>query len=180
MTNPVLLVSNFDGSLDATTPDGATAWTVDAGTEEYTTGPPQQLELDAADGDLISITPTDRISATSGAMAFWLTRLVDTGTLEDIVECGDDPDDWLRVYVDSDVLTVAWHSGGSLPQSVTVDTTIAVDEPVFVYFQWDGITQAVRVGNSALAVDVRDVITGAWPADLRFEAASGAKYAMVI
>lgn len=29
----VLLVSNFDGSLDAITPSGATAWTVDDGDE---------------------------------------------------------------------------------------------------------------------------------------------------
>ena len=178
MTNPALLVSNFDGSLDATDAGGATTWAVDAGDEQYTAGPPQQLELDAADSDLISITPTAHIDASTGAMAFWLTRLVDTGTLEDIVECGDDPEDWLRVYIDSDQLNVAWYSGGALPQTVIAAATIAVDTPVFVYLEWSGITQAVRLGNAALVVGTRDVITGAWPEDLRFEAASGAKYAI--
>lgn len=178
MTNPVLLVSNFDGSLDATTPSGATTWTVDAGTEEYTTGPPAQLELDAADGDLISITPTGHISASSGAMAFWLTRLVDTGSTEVILECGDSLEDWLRVLVISDHIEISWSQGGSLPQFVASDVTVAVDVPTFVYLQWDAITQGVRVGSEALSVGVRDLSGGTWGDDLRFEAASGAKYAI--
>lgn len=162
--NPTLLVSNFNGDLAAVTPAGATTWTVDAGDAEYTTGPPQQLELDATDSDVISILTAGIIDSTTGAMAFRFTRLTDAGALEPIIEAGENSAgfDHLQIFIDADTLWVAWDSEGALPQTIDTGQTMTVDQTYVIYTYWDGLTFGVSIDNGTPIVASRNVPTGDW------------------
>jgi hypothetical protein len=113
-----------------------------------------------------SISPTGILDPATGSLAFRLTRKIDTGDIEYILNCGTDGDDRLRIYIDTDDrLRVAWDTGGALPQSVVSSSTIAVGTEYLVYTEWDGINIAMSLDAGTLVTGIRDVPLGSWGTD---------------
>lgn len=174
MTNPTNLVSNFAGTLTARTQSSTTSWTVDAGDEEYTTGPPQQFEATGADSDQLSMPTSGVIDSLVGSIAMRFTRLTDTGAgTEPILEAGENTAgyDHLQIFIDGDTLWVAWDSNGALPQTIDTGQTMTVDQTYFIYTYWEDLIFGVSIDNGTPIVAVREVPTGDWGTNpLIFEA----------
>lgn len=104
------------------------------------------------------------ISPNSGSLAFRFTRKLDTGTLEPILEVGENAAgyDHLQIFIDADTLWVAWDSEGALPQTIDTGHTMVVDQEYFIYTYWDGLVFGVSIDNGTPVIANRDVPTGDW------------------
>lgn len=122
-----------------------------------------------------AIDPTGILSPNSGAMAFAFTRGIDTGGIEYIVECGEDPEDWLRIFVDaSDKLNFSFASNGGLPGVVTSVASVPVGTEQIAYIEWSGTSIALGLNGAALVTGTRDPVMDDWDAgDLTLKASAG-------
>lgn len=121
-----------------------------------------------------SIDPTGILDSLTGSLAFRYTRKLDTGTLEPILECGENNAgcDHLQMFIDSDTLWVAWDSEGALPVTIDTGQTIAVDTEYFIYTYWDDLVFGISIDNGTPIVSTREVPTGDWGSNpLTLEAA---------
>lgn len=111
-----------------------------------------------------AISPTGILSPAAGSLAFRFTRKIDTGSLEPIIECGENAAgyDHLQMFIDSDTLWVAWDSDGALPISIDTGQTIAVDTEYFIYTYWTGLTFGISVNNGTVREATRNLVTGDW------------------
>lgn len=114
-----------------------------------------------------SISPSGILAPGSGALAFRFRRLIDTGGIETILECGTDGagTDYLALTIDaSDKLVMAWTANGGSAQTVTSTDSIAVDTEYLLYVEWDGTQMALSLDNGALVTGTRDTPQGSWGA----------------
>lgn len=111
-----------------------------------------------------SIATASHLLPGSGSLAFRFRRLIDTGSLEPLLEVGENTagHDHLQIFIDNDTLWVAWDSNGALPQTIDTGVTMTVDQEFFVYTYWDGAIFGVSIDNGTPMVAQRDVITGDW------------------
>lgn len=187
MANPTTLVSNFDGDFAAETQAGATTWT-NSGASFWSPGvrdlrirPSRTVEpvdgysifafatvlanrqyLWLQDSDTVAIDPDNILSSLSGSIAFKFRRMKDTGSLEPMLEVGENNAgyDHLQIFIDADTLWVAWDSEGALPQTIDHGLALTVGQEYFVYTYWDELTFGVSIDNGTPVVATRDVPTG--------------------
>ena len=181
--NPTKLVAPFVVDRSAQTEAGLVLFAIDSGTPQVDYQPwgfgdwgdgeawgewePKMLQLRSATGDIVTIDPTDYLDPLKASFAMRIVRHTDTGTPELFLECGEDGEDWLRLYVDSDdTLMLWWSSGGALPQTVSSTEAIEPSRVYLVACEWQHTFMALRVDRSEKVEGLRDVPTGAWGAGL--------------